>query len=123
MRSDRIRNMANVQNVQMLVIACLFNKDLQSKNRLSSSDPSDKNKAHLVIQVVQVFRHEDVNVAHNLQDVQALLQRLAWQVRIDQLQPVLLLRQLPHLRVGSPIMQGHRGQIVECLLQILFYIA
>jgi len=59
--SDRVGNMPNAYGVQMLAVerrARLLDKALR-------------------VQVVVVPRHEDVDVAHQLQHVQALFERLA----------------------------------------------
>ena len=51
--SDRIGNVPDVDGIEVLVLAIGFHENL-------------------VIQVVQVIGHKDVNVSHDFQDIQAL---------------------------------------------------
>ena len=64
MCSDRIGNVPNVDGIEVLVLAIGFHENL-------------------VIQVVQVIGHKDVNVAHDFQHIQALFQSLGGQVVIN----------------------------------------
>ncbi len=57
----------------------------------------------LLVKVVEVALDEDVDVAHDLQDVQPLVQRADRQVVLVQVQPVHLLGQVGHLAVPSVV--------------------
>lgn len=67
----------------------------------------------LVVDVVIVGRHEDVNVPHDLEGVDSLLKGPRRQVDINGLDPIPLLGQIPHLGIGPPVVEGDRGQVVE----------
>ena len=79
-------------------------------------------ESHLVVEVVEVLGHEDVDVPHDLQHVETLLQGLRRQMRLSQRQPELVLRQVTHLAVGPPVVQRHRGQVVEGRVQVVLHI-
>lgn len=97
--AQRVRDMPNVDRVQMLVVAAALNENL-------------------IVQVVQIFRHEQMNISHDLKHVESLLQRLRWKMILDRVQLELALRHEPHLAVRSPIVHRHRRQIVEHLAQV-----
>mmetsp|Transcript_45171 Transcript_45171/g.116847 ORF Transcript_45171/g.116847 Transcript_45171/m.116847 type:complete len:352 (-) Transcript_45171:2284-3339(-) len=71
-RADRIGNVPNTDRVQEFLIVGLLDKNL-------------------IVQIVVVSRHKNVNVTHNFEHVQALLECLAGQMCFGQLQSVLLL--------------------------------
>jgi hypothetical protein len=74
----------------------------------------------LIVQVVVVHFGKDVNVAHDLQHIDALLESLTRQMHLGQAQAIFLLGQVSHLGVRLPVVQSNRGQIVECLVQVMF---
>ena len=51
-----------------------------------------------------------------------LFQGLAGQVSLGHAEAVALGRQVPHLAVGGPVVQRHRGQVVEGLVQVVGHI-
>lgn len=64
MSSQTVRDMGDIDCVQVLAVAILFDENL-------------------VVQVVQVFCHEDVNVSHDLQNVKSLFEGLCGQVIVS----------------------------------------
>lgn len=54
-----VGDMSYTDGVQVLVVARVLNEGLS-------------------VQIVEVLRHKDVNISHDLKCVQALLQRLCW---------------------------------------------
>lgn len=61
MRSQRIGNMLNVDSVQVLVVAAFLDENL-------------------IIQIVQIFRYEMMNVPHDFQNIETLFECLRWQM-------------------------------------------
>lgn len=51
-----------------------------------------------------------------------LLQGLAGQVSLRHVEAVALRREVPHLAVGGPVVQRHRGQVVEGFVQVVGHI-
>ncbi len=124
--SNRIGYVTYVYRVQVLICALTLNE-------------------YLIVQVVQIASDKHVNVAHDLQHIEALrfntnsilryklelkiekmdylFQSGTWQIRIGQGQVVLLLGQISHLAVRFPIVQSYCGQIVEGFVQIAFHVS
>lgn len=74
---------------------------------------------YLVVEVVAVAGDEDVDVPHDLQHVQPLLQCGAGEVWLQHLQPVLLAGQVAHVPVTLPVVEGNGRQVVEGSVQIV----
>lgn len=77
--------------------------------------------AYLIVQIVVVLGYKHLNVSHDLEYVKSLLQSLTRQVRLGELQSVLLGGDVPHLTVLLPVVQGHRGEVVEGDVQVVLY--
>lgn len=73
----------------------------------------------LVVQVVVVRVGEDVDVPHDLEHIDTLLERLARQMHLHELQAILLLGEVAHLGVGLPVVQGHGREVVEGLVEVV----
>lgn len=98
--SQRVGDVPDVDGVQVLVLAALLDEDL-------------------IVQVVVVAGDEQVNVPHDLQHVQALVQRLRWQMIVDGLQRIFPLGEEAHLAVRPPILQRNRRQVVKHFAQVM----
>lgn len=79
-RPNGISDVTNVDRVQILVVACFLNKYLSDDNyQVKSSNFHHhqlnirvKSHVYLIIQVVQVFGNEDVNVSHDNKHIHSL---------------------------------------------------
>ena len=78
---------------------------------------------HLLVEVVKVSLDEDVNIAHDLQDVQALIQSSNGKVVFIQIQSVHLLCQVRHFTVSFPVVKCDRGQVVESPIKVVLHLA
>mmetsp|Transcript_46552 Transcript_46552/g.122948 ORF Transcript_46552/g.122948 Transcript_46552/m.122948 type:complete len:308 (+) Transcript_46552:740-1663(+) len=73
----------------------------------------------LVMQVVVVLHHEHMNVPHDRHHIHPpVLQGLPRQLAVHHRQPVLVLRQCPHLLVGPAVVEGNGCEVVEGLRQV-----
>lgn len=73
--------MPDVDSVQVLVVARLLDEDLLERVRFRASCARCRGKrcvtdeSHLVVQVVEVARNKNMNVSHDLQNIQTLMRR------------------------------------------------
>ena len=73
MRSDGICQVFDVDGVQVLVVAPFFHKDLKFKiNEMKQIEPINFVMANLVVEIVQIFAHKEVNVPHDFKYVESL---------------------------------------------------
>ena len=63
-----------------------------------------------------------MDVPHDLQHVQALLQRGAGEVWLQHVQPVLLAGEVAHVPVALPVVQGNCRQVVEGGVQVVGHV-
>lgn len=73
----------------------------------------------LRVQIVRILRNEDVNVPRDLENVESLLDCRPREVDFRQCETVFLLREIPHLSVGLPVMQRKTGQIIERRIEVV----
>mmetsp|Transcript_27129 Transcript_27129/g.68825 ORF Transcript_27129/g.68825 Transcript_27129/m.68825 type:complete len:458 (-) Transcript_27129:197-1570(-) len=68
---------------------------------------------------VREARDKHMDVAHDLQHVEPLLQRADREIGLRQPQPVARLREVSHLPVGLPVVGSHRCEVVKGLVKVL----
>ena len=76
----------------------------------------------LLVEVVVVEAHKHADVAHDLQDVQALVQAAHGQMIVLQLQSILVSGQGSHFTVGFPVMQCHGCEVIEASFHVMHYL-
>lgn len=89
MRAQRVCNVLNVDRVQVLVVAVLLNENL-------------------IVQIVQIFGHKMMNVAHDFQHIEPLFERLRGQMIFDGVQVEFMAGVVAHLAVRAPIVHRNR---------------
>ena len=72
----------------------------------------------LLVEVVREARDEDVDVLHDAQHVEPLVERAHRQVVVRDVEPVLLEREVAHVGVRHPVVQRDRRQRVEHALEV-----
>ena len=72
----------------------------------------------LLVKVVVEAGNEYVNVAHNLEDIETLVEGPHGEVVIGELKAKLFLGQVLHFAVRQPVMESNRCKVVEAALQV-----
>jgi Ni,Fe-hydrogenase III component G len=73
----------------------------------------------LLVQVVAILCDKNIDIAHDLQHIETLIQRPHWQMPVRELEPKHLHRKTPHLAVRLPVVERHRRQVEECPVQVV----